>query len=89
MLLPNKNRRKKAKQMKRDERRGHILVSLLSTYMSPLGSILISLPLLVLLSLKMILVQWYAKEVVEFLVCKKGKANEGLGANTIFTSTIS
>jgi hypothetical protein len=32
MPLPNKNRRKKAKQRKRDERRGHIRLSFVDLY---------------------------------------------------------
>jgi hypothetical protein len=35
MPLPNKNRRKKAKQMKRDERRGHIRLSFVDIYVPP------------------------------------------------------
>ena len=87
MPLPNKNRRKKAKQMKRDERRGHIRLSFVDIYVpSRLHSHLSSFVHATITQNDIgSMVYKRGGRIFDSL---KGKAKKCLGANIIFTSSI-
>jgi phage terminase small subunit len=70
MPLPNKNRSKDARQMKRDEGGRHMHFSPVAMHVpSRAPSHLSSFTLTIML--KMIIVQWYKKEVMNFYTLER------------------
>ena len=86
MPLSNKNRRKKAKQMKRDEggRHVHSLVAMHVPSRAP--SHLSSFTLTIIAQNDNCSMVYERSDRI--FICMKGKAKECLGANIIFTSSI-
>jgi hypothetical protein len=87
MPLSNKNRRKKAKQMKRDEGGRHVH-PLLSPCMSPLGLRLISLPLLVTIIAQNDNCSMVYERSDRIFICLKGKAKECSGLTSFYLINI-
>ena len=87
MPLSNKNRSKKAKQMKRDEGGRHVHFSLIAMHVpSRAPSHLSSFTLTIIAQNDNCSMVYERSDRI--FICMKGKAKECLGANIIFTSSI-
>jgi hypothetical protein len=88
MPLSNKNRRKRKKQLKRDERGAYMRRSC-RYYMPHLGSISsLFLFHLTIIAPQIITNNDRQEKVIESLICQKGKARECLDAKHHFTYSI-